>query len=70
MGIEPERDRGTTDFEKHAGGARQGLIGEFLAFVRENRKWWLLPILAVFLVLGVLVLLGGTAVGPFIYALF
>ena len=32
--------------------------------------WWLLPILLVLLLLGLAVLLGGTAVAPFIYPLF
>ena len=44
--------------------------GEFVAFLRENKKWWLAPILIAILGLGLLVLLGGTAAAPFIYTLF
>ena len=47
-----------------------GLVREFLAFLRYNTKWWLLPIVAVLLLLSVLLMLGGTAFAPFIYTLF
>lgn len=43
---------------------------EFWLFLKYNKKWWLLPILIVPLLLGLLVLLGGTAIAPFIYPLF
>lgn len=46
------------------------MIGEYLAFVHHNKKWWLLPILGVLLIAGVLVMVGGTAAGPWLYALF
>jgi len=36
----------------------------------ENKKWWLVPILLVFVLLGVLIVLGGTSAAPFIYTLF
>jgi len=47
-----------------------GLIREFLLFLKCNKKWWLLPILVVLLLFGILLVLGGTAAGPFIYPLF
>jgi len=40
-----------------------------MGFLSENKKWWLLPILLAVLALGVLVILGGTGAGPFIYTL-
>lgn len=40
------------------------------ALLVENKKWWLLPIRAVLLLFGFVVLLSGTAAAPFIYALF
>jgi hypothetical protein len=49
---------------------RPSLMAEFWDFLKHNKKWWLLPILAVFFLLGALVLLGGTALGPWIYPLF
>lgn len=50
--------------------ARPGVAREFLLFLKENKKFWLIPPLAALFVLGLLVLLGGTAAAPFIYALF
>ena len=47
-----------------------GLIGDFIGFMRENAKWWLIPFLAVFLLLGIVLILGGTGAAPFIYAMF
>jgi Family of unknown function (DUF5989) len=47
-----------------------GLLPEFIAYLRENRKWWLLPIVLALLLLGLLMLAGGTGAAPFIYSLF
>jgi hypothetical protein len=49
---------------------RSTIAGEFWYFLRNNKKWWLLPIVMVFVVLGLLVFLSGTAAAPFIYTLF
>ena len=49
---------------------RTSFLAEFWSFLKHNKKWWLLPILIVLLLLGGLVLLGGTAIAPFIYPLF
>lgn len=49
---------------------KSGIISEFREFLRENKKWWLAPILIVLLVVGVLVVLGSTGLAPFIYTLF
>ena len=46
------------------------MLGEFWYFIKHSKKWWLLPIVTVLVVFGVLVLLSGTAVAPFIYTLF
>ncbi len=58
------------DFAARAGEGRASLASEFVAFLKENKKWWLAPILIAILGLGLLVLLGGTAAAPFIYTLF
>ena len=44
---------------------------EFWAFLRERKKYWLVPILLVMALLGgLIVLTQGSAVAPFIYTLF
>ena len=47
-----------------------GLIRDVGRFLLENKKWWLTPIIVVILLIGVLLVLGGTGVAPFIYTLF
>jgi len=47
------------------------LILELWRFMRARKKYWLLPILTVMLLLGgLLILAKGSAVAPFIYTLF
>jgi hypothetical protein len=45
-------------------------LGEFVQFLRQNRKWWLLPLLLVLLLFGLLMFLSSTAAAPFVYTLF
>ena len=46
-------------------------VRELWAFVRERKKFWLLPILVMMAVFGgLIVLTKGSAVAPFIYTLF
>ncbi len=47
------------------------LAGELLAFMRVRKKWWLLPILVVMLLVGALLVFAqGSALAPFIYSIF
>lgn len=46
-------------------------LKELWAFMKARKKFWLLPIIIVLLLLGgLLVLVQGSAVAPFIYTLF
>ncbi len=65
-----ENKEAKKDFVAQASAERTGLAAEFVAFLKENKKWWLAPILISIVGLGLLVLLGGTAAAPFIYTLF
>ena len=58
------------DFEELAQQKRTSLVGEFWIFLKTNKKWWLLPIVILLLVMGALVLLAGSGAAPFIYPLF
>ncbi len=60
----------SNDFMAKASDERTGIVGEFWDFLKDNKKWWLAPIIISILGLGALVLLGGTAAAPFIYTLF
>lgn len=57
-------------FTNDAGSARSGIVSEFIDFLKHNKKWWLAPIIVLFVIFGLLVLFSGTAAGPFIYTLF
>jgi hypothetical protein len=47
------------------------LFSELWAFMRVRKKWWLAPILVTMVLLSALIVLTqGSAVAPFIYALF
>ena len=46
-------------------------IKEFWEFLRERKKYWLLPIILVLGIFGILIVLSqGSAVAPFIYTIF
>ena len=59
-----------TQFEDEALRPATSLVREFCAFLADNKKWWLLPILVTFLILGLLILISSTGLAPFIYTLF
>ncbi len=51
-------------------GTEANIVVEFIAFMRHRKKWWLLPVLAALLVIGLIIAIGETAVAPLIYTLF
>ena len=60
-----------TEFEKAAAQQRHGgLMSDLWGFLKQNKKWWLIPILVILLVFGLLIILSGTGLAPFIYTLF
>ena len=47
------------------------MIKELWAFMRARKKYWLLPVMFVMLIVGALIVLAkGSAIAPFIYTLF
>lgn len=51
--------------------SRTSLLQEVWEFLRERKKFWLLPIIIVLLAIGaLLVFAAGSAFAPFIYTLF
>ncbi len=51
--------------------SRTTLARELWAFMRVRKKWWLLPILVVMLLVGTLLVVAqGSALAPFIYTIF
>lgn len=58
------------EFERSAESTSPGFLRELWDFMKDNKKWWLTPIVLMLLLLGALVLLGGSTAAPFIYTLF
>ena len=58
------------EFEAAGKDKQTGLLSEIMEMLRENKKYWLIPIIAVLFILGALVILSSTAAAPFIYTLF
>ena len=47
------------------------LLKEFWSFMRMQKKWWLAPLILILVLMGMLIILTeGSALAPFIYALF
>ena len=47
------------------------ILKEFWGFLKTRKKWWLLPIVIMLVLLGLLIVLTeGSALAPFIYTLF
>ena len=62
--LEPDR------FAKLAEENQPGFIREFWDFLRQNKKWWLTPIMIVLFLLIFLVIISQTPLAPFLYPFF
>ncbi|HEY7098504.1 MAG TPA: DUF5989 family protein [Terriglobales bacterium] len=50
---------------------RFGIAGELLGFFGRGKRWWLVPMIVVILLMGVVMILAqSSAIAPFIYTLF
>lgn len=45
-------------------------IKEVLLFIIKEKKWWLVPLVFVLIIVSLLVVFADSAVAPFIYSLF
>ncbi|MGC1630967.1 MAG: DUF5989 family protein [Gelidibacter sp.] len=46
-------------------------LKDLFDFIKERKKYWLVPLIFVLLILGLLIVLGGnSALAPFIYTIF
>ena len=64
-------DNPKNEFEKAGEGTQDSLVREFIDFVFENKKWWMIPILLTLILIFVVAWLASSPVlAPFIYPLF
>ena len=51
--------------------AKQSLAKEFILFIKHEKKWWLIPLITVILLVGVVIIFASSSpLAPFIYPLF
>jgi len=50
--------------------SRFPVVVELMVFLWQRKRWWLIPVVVILVILGLFVVLGSTGVGPFIYTLF
>lgn len=67
MADKPETE---SELERLADKSQPSLAAELIEFLRDNKKWWLIPILAVLAVFGLVAALASSPIAPFIYTLF
>ncbi len=70
MSEQPRQDDSAKEFVQQSQQARTSIVSEFIDFLMHNKKWWLLPIVIVLALLGVLIFIGGSGGGIFVYTLF
>ena len=47
------------------------LIVELMDYLKQNKAWWLAPIIILLILVGILIIFGqSTTISPFIYAFF
>ena len=66
----PDNPPGKNEFEAASQESNSSIVGEFVYFLKTNKKYWMIPLLLALLGLGALIILGGTSAAPFIYTLF
>ncbi|MFO7902216.1 MAG: DUF5989 family protein [Planctomycetota bacterium] len=64
------KEHEVAEFVQQAEEPSPSLVAEFVAFIREHKAWWLVPILLALALMTLAVWLGGSPLAPFIYPLF
>jgi len=48
-----------------------GIAKEFLFFLKQEKKWWLIPLVVIFMLIGLFIIFAeSSALAPFLYPLF
>ena len=57
-------------FARESEVKRSSFFSDYLYFLKNNKKWWMLPLLIILLGFGTLMILSASGAAPFIYTLF
>ncbi len=60
----------SSEFEDLSREQEPSLLREIWTFIKEEKLWWMSPIIIALLLVGILVALTSTGAAPFIYTLF
>ncbi len=63
-------DQKRQSFKEAGDASHANLLQETALLLRQNKKYWMIPVIIVLLVFGMLIALGGTSAAPFIYQMF
>jgi hypothetical protein len=58
------------DFAHQAEQSSPSLLWQLADFLLHNKAWWIAPIVVVLMLVGALVILGGSGAFPFLYTIF
>jgi ABC-type microcin C transport system permease subunit YejE len=59
-----------TTFEAAGAEKEASLLRELVRMMKNNKKYWLMPLVLFLLLFGILVILGSSVAAPFIYTIF
>ena len=65
-----DSEKQKSEFEKAKEEKQDSLLREFVDFVLENKKWWLIPIFLVLFLFGLVSILMSTGAAPLLYTIF
>ena len=57
-------------FAQQGQARRAGMLADFIYLLKKSRKWWMLPLILVFIAFGLFMVLNSTGIAPFIYTVF
>jgi hypothetical protein len=67
---DPDNRSQSEEFARRGASARPSFLSDYLYFLKNNKKWWMLPLLVLLLAFGALMILATSGAAPFIYTLF
>jgi hypothetical protein len=65
-----EQTEQSDELMRQASLPEQSVSAELLDFVKYNKKWWLVPLVVMLLLIGGVIIFGSSVAGPFLYTLF
>ena len=65
----PDNDADRPDLASQVEKGSSNIVREFLGFMMSNKKFWLAPTIVLLLLAALVIVVAGTAVAPWLYAI-